>query len=75
MPNQIIDKKLDLTFNDLRVLNGERVLSHGGYQHTLDCFGRSGLEMDLERVFDGESQRKGQVRAGIDYAEKGVRHG
>jgi hypothetical protein len=42
---------------------------------TLDCFGKSGLEKDLERVFERQSQRKGQERAGIDYAKEGVRHG
>jgi hypothetical protein len=41
----------------------------------LDCFGKSGFEKDLERLFERESQGKGQGRAGAYCAREGVHHG
>jgi hypothetical protein len=34
MPNQITHRKLNLSFADLRVLDGELALRRGGYPHT-----------------------------------------
>jgi hypothetical protein len=41
---------------------------------TLDCFGKSGLEKDLEKVFGGDSQGGGGGRAGIHCAKERVHH-
>ena len=41
----------------------------------LDCFGKSGLGKELERLFEGETVKEGKARAGTDYAREGVHHG